>query len=81
MLADISKLISDASPGDIEAQIQLADLYESGFDVSVDLDQAAYWYRRSAEAGSAIAQNKLGQYSSMARVLFKIIHRRSTGFL
>lgn len=61
MPADISQLTSDANSGDLEAQIQLADLYESGFGVSVDLDQATYWYRRSAEAGSAITQNKLAQ--------------------
>ena len=39
MPVDISQLVADAGSGDIDAQLQLADLYESGFGVSVDLAQ------------------------------------------
>jgi len=62
MPIDISQLISEASSGNIDAQLQLADLYESGFGVPVDFAQAAYWYRKAADAGSAKAQNQLGQF-------------------
>ena len=62
MPVDISQLVSDAGSGDIDVQLQLADLYESGIGVPVDLAQAAYWYRKAAETGSPKAQNHLGQF-------------------
>ena len=61
MSSEISALTKDANAGDIEAQIQLADLYEQGFGVSLDHGQAAYWYRKAAEQGASKAQSRLGQ--------------------
>lgn len=81
MSIDLSQLISDAGSGDLDAQLQLADLYESGFGVSVDLAQAAYWYRKAAEAGSAKAQNLLGQFFINGKGIARIIRRHFTGSL
>ncbi|MEE8233476.1 MAG: hypothetical protein V3R41_02205, partial [Gammaproteobacteria bacterium] len=67
MPLDISQLISEAGTGDHDAQLQLADLYESGFGLPVDFGQAAYWYRKAAEAGSGKAQNLLGKLFTKGR--------------
>jgi len=80
MPIDISQLISEASSGNIDAQLQLADLYESGFGVPVDFAQAAYWYRKAAVAGSAKAQNQLGQLFISNRGVPQD-HKRFTGSL
>ena len=61
MSLEISTLTKEASAGDIEAQLQLAELYETGFGVPTDRGQAAYWYRKAAEQGAAKAQSTLGQ--------------------
>lgn len=61
MSTGVSALTNDANAGDIDAQLQLAELYEQGFGVSLDHGQAAYWYRKAAEQGSDKAQSRLGQ--------------------
>ena len=52
MSADLSRLTSEAEGGDPEAQLQLAELYDSGFGISADRGQAVVWYRRAADQGS-----------------------------
>ena len=61
MAIDVATLTAEASSGDTESQLQLADMYENGFGVPLDYGQAAYWYRKAAEQGSAGAQTSLGQ--------------------
>jgi len=46
--------------GGAQAQLDLGDLYLSGRGVPQDFDEAASWYRKSAEQGNAHAQTKLG---------------------
>ena len=55
------KLLKElAEFGDPTAQFDLAVGYEFGTLVPQDYEQAAYWYRKSAEQGLAIAQSHLG---------------------
>jgi uncharacterized protein len=61
MPVDISNLTKEANAGDVDVQLQLAEMYETGFGVPTDRGQAAYWYRQAAEQGSAKAQSTLGQ--------------------
>ena len=61
MSIDIASMTKDANAGDLEVQLQLAEMYETGFGVPIDRGQAAYWYRKAAEQGSARAQSTLGQ--------------------
>ena len=61
MNVQLSVLTSDANAGDVDAQLQLADLYENGIGVPLNPGQAAYWYRNAAEQGSSKAQSRLGQ--------------------
>lgn len=58
-------LARKAAAGDVEAQIELGAIYESGRGVSADREKAIIWYRKAAEKGSALAQFALGrQYQS-----------------
>lgn len=54
-------LTATAEAGDVEAQWQLAHLYETGYGVSVDLEAAARWYEKAASRGDASAQYALGR--------------------
>jgi hypothetical protein len=49
-----------AEQGDVEAQINVAEIYERGLDAPPDYAAAAQWYRRAAEKGSARAATSLG---------------------
>ena len=48
MAVNISTLTAEARAGEIEGQLQLAELLENGIGVPVDRGQAAYWYRKAA---------------------------------
>lgn len=50
-----------AHEGDVEGQIALGILYESGYRVTQDIDEAVKWYRKAAEQNNASAQNYLGE--------------------
>jgi len=67
-----------AETGDPRSQYAMGVLYENGFAVTKDLQQAAAWYLKSAEQGNSDAQFNLGamhergigmpvNYSSAAR--------------
>ena len=49
-----------ALSGDPDAQFNLGVCYASGLGVSVDLPQAARWYRKAAERGNEKAETNLG---------------------
>lgn len=51
-----------AEQGYVNAQINLAVLYEHGYGVDRDLHTAAAWYLAAAGAGSAIGQYNLGLF-------------------
>ena len=50
-----------AHEGDVEGQVALGILYESGYAVTHDMDEAVKWYRKAAEKNNASAQNYLGK--------------------
>jgi hypothetical protein len=51
-----------AEQDNVEAQWQLANIYENGCEaVPQDLQKAFYWYDRSANNGYAVAQHFLGK--------------------
>ena len=50
----------DNGPTDAVEQFQLGCRYETGDGVPKDLEQAVYWFRKSAEQGDAFAQFELG---------------------
>jgi len=52
---------SQAEAGDKFSQKRLAEKYERGDGVAVNLAEAAYWYRKAAEQNVKVAQYKLGQ--------------------
>jgi TPR repeat protein len=57
----IAALKVKAGRGDAAAQFHLGFLYDTGSSgISQDHAQAAFWYRKAAEQGFAIAQNQLG---------------------
>lgn len=51
-----------AQAGDLAAQNNLGELYETGRGVPRDVAQALQWYRRSAEGGLASAQFNLARF-------------------
>jgi hypothetical protein len=54
-----------AERGDAYVQFTLGSMYEYGYGVPSDYEEAAKWYRRGAEQGNGDAQNKLaGMYWS-----------------
>jgi uncharacterized protein len=57
---DIDQLRAKAAAGDAVSQYLLAVSYDSGQGVSDDFQQAAIWYRKSADQGLAAARNNLG---------------------
>lgn len=50
-----------AKAGDIYSQYLLGEMYRLGQGIEQDYEQAAYWYRKAAEHGHALAQCKLSQ--------------------
>src|SRR2546425_10125751 len=56
--SDVNSLRSKADSGDAVAQYDLGYAYEYGhLDLDKDLKQAAVWFRKSADQGSAAAGN------------------------
>ncbi|RIA98188.1 hypothetical protein C1645_813041, partial [Glomus cerebriforme] len=48
-----------ANLGDSTAQYNLAMIYETGIRIERNINQAIYWYEKSAEQGDQNAQNKI----------------------
>jgi len=49
-----------AEKGDVEAQLILGSMHDTGLGVTQDFKEAVKWYRMAAEQGNAKAQSKLG---------------------
>lgn len=49
-----------AKSGDADAQYNLGSVYETGFGVKADPDEAVRWYKEAAEQDHQLAQLKLG---------------------
>ena len=49
-----------AKGGDADAQYNLGSVYETGFGVEADPDEAVRWYKEAAAQGHQLAQLKLG---------------------
>jgi TPR repeat protein len=49
-----------ANEGDVDAQYNLGVMYDQGYGVLQDYNQAIYWYKKAAEQGLAKAQVNLG---------------------
>lgn len=49
-----------AEKGDVEAQLILGSMHDTGLGVPQDFKEAVKWYRMAAEQGNAKAQSKLG---------------------
>ena len=58
--ANFEETLRSARLGNIEAQYELGLMYFEGKNVRQDYEEAARWYRLSAERGFAKAQNNLG---------------------
>ncbi|MBI3575715.1 MAG: SEL1-like repeat protein [Gammaproteobacteria bacterium] len=48
-----------AEKGDPLAEFYLGEMYQEGLGTKVDLDQALFWYKRSAAKGNALAKKRL----------------------
>jgi TPR repeat protein len=59
---EFTALKAKAEGGDPQAQLQLAQAYESGKGVRADRFAAADWYLKAAQSGNAEAQNTLAVY-------------------
>ncbi len=57
---DIAALKAKAESGDASAQFGLGLMYDNGYEVSKDDQEAVKWYRMAAEQGHALAQFNLG---------------------
>ncbi|KPJ92877.1 MAG: hypothetical protein AMJ55_09085, partial [Gammaproteobacteria bacterium SG8_15] len=49
-----------AKSGDADAQYNLGSVYETGFGVKADSDEAVRWYKEAADQDHQLAQLKLG---------------------
>ena len=49
-----------AEKGDVEAQLILGSMHDTGLGVTQDFKEAVKWYRLAAEQGNVFAQEKLG---------------------
>ena len=58
--ADLQTLQTQASQGDVKAQVNLGELYSKGEGVPQDYEKAAQWYEKAAAQGFASAQVNLG---------------------
>ena len=57
---DIEVIKARAEAGDVSAVMLLADAFDHGSGVEIDMVQAAYWYMKAAEAGNPEAQSIIG---------------------
>jgi TPR repeat protein len=56
----LDTLIKEAREGNVNAQLNLGNLYAKGLGVPLDYKVAQWWYRQAAYAGNAQAQYSLG---------------------
>lgn len=56
----LKQLIKAAEEGDIDAQLELGNLYEDGEQVERNYDEAFKWYEKAAKQGNAYAQFAMG---------------------
>ena len=67
---DIEQLRKAAEQGDAGAQANLGFMYDRGWGVPEDDQEAVRWFRKAAEQGAAMAQHNLGvMYSKGEGVL------------
>ncbi|HET6372897.1 MAG TPA: caspase family protein, partial [Candidatus Polarisedimenticolia bacterium] len=52
--------LAAAEKGDHDAEYTVARMYQEGWGTAIDYEEAATWYRKSAEAGNQAAMIKLG---------------------
>jgi TPR repeat protein len=57
---ELASIKTSAAAGDIKAEMDLAEAYETGSGVPANDELAAQWCRKAAEQGYATAQNHLG---------------------
>ncbi|MBK5073886.1 sel1 repeat family protein [Budviciaceae bacterium CWB-B4] len=50
---------SSAISGNVDSQLQLADMYANGVDMMPNYDEAFIWYKKAAEQGNARAQGEV----------------------
>lgn len=60
--AEVKALVSRAEAGDVDAMMELAELFSSDTVVPMDYDAVADWTRRAAERGHVGALSNLGGY-------------------
>jgi hypothetical protein len=63
----LDSLLAAAQQGKVEAQFVLAQAYEVGKGVAMNLDSAFFWYGKAAEAGYVPAQFFLGAMYGSSR--------------
>jgi TPR repeat protein len=64
--SQLSNIKKRASEGDVQAEMDLAEVYARGNGVPANDALAAQWCRRAAEQGNAAAQDRLGtMYASV----------------
>jgi len=57
---EIKQIKNLAEQGDAEAQFKFGYIYDNGYGVKQDYEEAAKWYGKAAEQGYAEAQHNLG---------------------
>ena len=60
--SDLSSMESFALLGDSNAQLNLGNYFAASHNAAPDPEQAAKWYRKSADQGNAEAQYRLGDF-------------------
>jgi TPR repeat protein len=56
----IKLFLKAASMGNVEAQVNLANIYDEGDGIKSNFDKARYWYKRAISAGSPEGAYNLG---------------------
>jgi TPR repeat protein len=59
---DLPRIQADAQRGIVKKEIELGAAYFSGRGVAQNLELAAQWYERAANAGDPLAQNEIGYF-------------------
>jgi len=63
----VKLLRNKAEGGDVQAQLELGEIYTSGKSVPPDTTEAAKWYRKAADQGDTRAQSFLGYCYSVGQ--------------
>lgn len=63
MLSVLYWLKNAAEKGDVESQIKIAQIYEQGDRIAVNIDEAVNWYKIAAFNGSSMAKQKISYKS------------------